>query len=771
MATPHLSEYSRVLISQGISVELLFGVLDCAAEAVVLVDRNWQMLYFNGPAARINSELIEGPAGQTIWRAWPEFATNDTKGKCQSAMDTGESIQFDFRQTDFKQEKWLACRAVPIPTGLVLYFSDIITPAISPGNHSLLDSIIEGTPDPIFARDLDGRFVLANSAAAKLLGVSRQELIGKRSSDFSSETFAGTTAEADRRVMNTGETEVVEEWLLEGERRCLYLSTRSAWRNSAGEIIGIIGVARDITSRKEVEDALHASQDRLHLALTAGQMGTWDHDLSTGTLVWSDGHFRLWGLEPGACRPTMETFRSRLHPADVIHVRDVVQTAVETGSAYTMQYRVIWPDESVHWIEARGKVVSEHGMPVRTIGVVIDHTLRKRTEDKLRESARLESLGILAGGVAHDFNNLLTGILGNASLMQDLLPNGSPLAGPVDQIFFASQRAAELTRQMLAYSGKGSFVIQSLDLSLEVAQIVPLLQSSIGSNVELRMDLSHNLPGIAADPAQIQQLIMNLGINAAEAIGLKSGTVALSTELIEVDAHYARDILDAYEIPAGRYVRLEVRDTGHGMDEAILGKIFDPFFSTKFTGRGLGLAAVQGIVRGLKGALTVRSAPGQGTTFQLYFPPVRPMPEPPQYKVGSTSAKRGGHGVLVVDDETVVHEIARNALESEGYRVHIARNGKEAIKVLKELPGEIELVVLDLTMPMMGGEEALPELKSLCPNVVILASSGHPELEALQRFGSTVEGFLQKPYTARTLVERVASLLPAIRPGGLNLTR
>jgi PAS domain S-box-containing protein len=382
-----------------------------------------------------------------------------------------------------------------------------------------------------------------------------------------------------------------------------------------------------------------------------------------------------------------------------------------------------------------------------------DVTERRRFEERARHSQKLESLGVLAGGIAHDFNNLLTAILGNASLIQDELPADSPVQALAGSVIQASERAAQLTRQMLAYSGRGRFIVEPTDLALQVREITALLESSITSQVNLVLDLQTSGILIDADTSQIQQLVMNLVINGAEAIGPASGRVIVSTRLEELDAQFAKDNLAGDHAEPGPYIRLEVHDTGAGMDQETLARIFDPFFTTKFTGRGLGLAAVLGIVRGHRGAIKVYSNPGQGTTFKVYFPVTKGQSLP--RKLSSLFDFRGSATVLVVDDEEGVQRLASTTLERYGYEVLLASNGKQALDMVSAANGKISLVLLDMTMPVMSGEETLARLRILNPSVKVIASSGYNEIEAMRRFGAGISAFLQKPYRATQLVEKV----------------
>ena len=386
---------------------------------------------------------------------------------------------------------------------------------------------------------------------------------------------------------------------------------------------------------------------------------------------------------------------------------------------------------------------------------------RARSEERLRETQKLESLGILAGGIAHDFNNLLTGVLGNASLALDDATPGSHLASRLEDVVKATERAAHLTKQLLAYAGKGRFVVEDLDLSHQVREITALVQASIPRTVQLRLELAEHLPCIEADSAQIQQVIMNLVINGAEAIPEnQAGSVLVATGVQDVDAAYIRTTLPDTEISDGQYVTLEVHDTGVGIRPDAVRQIFDPFFTTKFTGRGLGLAAVKGIVRGHKGAIKVYSTPGQGTTFKLLFPASRQEARHTASRTTEQHLLRGSGTVLVIDDEEIVRRTAQATLERFGYKVLLAEDGMQGVKRFREFAAEIQVVLLDMTMPVMSGEETFRELRLVRPEVRVILSSGFNEVEAIRRFtGKGLAGFVQKPYTSARLAEAVKSAL------------
>ncbi|HWR54644.1 MAG TPA: response regulator [Bryobacteraceae bacterium] len=385
--------------------------------------------------------------------------------------------------------------------------------------------------------------------------------------------------------------------------------------------------------------------------------------------------------------------------------------------------------------DAAGTVVS---------GAVIARDIgeRKRMEAHLLRSQKLESIGALAGGIAHDFNNLLTGVLGNASLVLDELPPSHRARPLVEEVLKAGERAAHLTAQMLAYAGMGRFVLASVDISKVVAESRGLLEATISRNIELRFDLDPDLPLLDADPTQIQQLLVNLTLNAAEAIGPeRTGAIRIVTRAEPTHEEGGR---------RGVNVCLEVSDDGCGMDEQVLARMYDPFFTTKFMGRGLGLSAASGIVRAHHGAIRVESTPGEGTAFHVQLPASSPKRE------------RGRQKLLVVDDEEVVRLAARAVLEKHGFEVLLAEDGIAAMQLFERDPAGFSAVLLDLTMPGMSGEHVVPRLRALRRDVSILLMSGYDERMVMERLGTAeVSGFLHKPYTSSQLAERVKALVAA----------
>ena len=392
---------------------------------------------------------------------------------------------------------------------------------------------------------------------------------------------------------------------------------------------------------------------------------------------------------------------------------------------------------------------------------VVDLTQRKEAE-RLRETLlhvqKLESLGVLAGGIAHDFNNLLTIVLGNVSAAMMQLPHEHRAAESLRDAMLAVERAAELTRQLLAYAGKGRFRVEPVDVSHEVRRVASLLRASVPKSVELVLDLRSDLPNIDVDVSQLHQILMNLVTNGAEAIDAPRGIVFISTRTIDVGAERAGRAMPVVMKP-GRYVVLEVRDTGRGMDEATKQRIFDPFFTTKFTGRGLGLASVLGIMRTHKGDIEVESTVGQGTTFRVVFPTTTAR------ATARGEAPRGsldGHGlVLVIDDDENVRRTTTRLVASQGFEVVDAPGGKEALEIFSARPPSFAAVIVDLTMPGMNGRQCVHALRELRPDVPIVVMSGYDESDAPWLASDRITSFLPKPFTGEELASRLRGVLRA----------
>jgi len=462
-----------------------------------------------------------------------------------------------------------------------------------------------------------------------------------------------------------------------------------------------------------------------------------------------------------------------IHPEDRSALRMRIQDVMENHAVYhRVPLRYLNADGECFDVEASARSILYEGAPANlTISLDVTDSKRAATEKEriqrqVEHTQRLESLGVLAGGIAHDFNNILTAIMGNAAIAErKYMSNPALVKSYLGKIVQSSEKAALLCKQMLAYSGKGQFIIKPIDLSTMVNEVTALLEVSINQGVVIRYQLADALPLIEADESQLQQVIMNLVINASDAIADKNGVISISTGVIHADASYFSDgaVEVGADLPDGRYVFLEVTDSGCGMEDAVLAKLFEPFFTTKFTGRGLGMSAVLGIVRGHHGSIKVYSETGKGTTFTLLFPVAEAGVLTESTDNLSSDGDRYASGtVLIVDDEETIRETAAMMLEDMGFETLVAVDGLNGVAVYRQHQHEIVAVLLDMTMPTLDGKGCFRELRRINKDVKVILSSGYNEQEATGLFsGKRLAGFIQKPYHPDVLADVVFAAVRA----------
>jgi PAS domain S-box-containing protein len=529
--------------------------------------------------------------------------------------------------------------------------------------------------------DLDGRVVWVNAAECTLLGIPREQLIGRPVWELVTAEEQHASRDAVARKLNATEMLLpFERTLARPDGSAVVVEIHDTYRrNAQGKIDGIRSFLLDVTARKRAQDAL---------------------------------------------RKVGEDLESRVR-------------------ARTQELELAI-DFLRREIEERRQAEDE----------------RRKLEAQVRHTQRLESIGVLAGGIAHEFNNLLTSITGYASLAAMDMPPNSPSSRHIEHVLAASKSAADLTRQILAYAGRSQFLLEPMDLSKMVESTERLLESTLSRKAAIKLDLQADLPKIEADGGQIRQVIVNLASNASDALGDQPGEVRISTGLVWAEGNELPSLRTGRIMPAGLYVWLEVADTGEGMDRATIDRIFDPFFSTRFTGRGLGLAAVLGIVRAHRGSITVTSEPGTGSTFRVYFPS---LDEETQEETAAATVAQvqnpGTGGILVVDDEEPIRDLAKTVLQSAGYRVLVAGNGDEALSVFRKHAPEIHAVLLDVVMPGRDAADVMEQIQRIRPETKVVVCSGYNDHEAAGRLGGRKpSGFLRKPYDPAGLVARLREL-------------
>jgi PAS domain S-box-containing protein len=503
---------------------------------------------------------------------------------------------------------------------------------------------------------------------------------------------------------------------------------------------------------------LRTNEERTNYALGSARMGVWELDMVTQRLTWSETMAPMFGLTREEAPTSAEAYFALIHPDDRRMVEHSVAKAALERTDYDVEYRVLWPDGSTHWLSGRGRMVrAADDAPVRLLGVGTDITEQKSLEMQLRQSQKMEAIGQLAGGVAHDFNNLLTAILGYSNFVIDTFGPQDQRRGDMEEVVKAGQRAAALTRQLLAFSRKQVLQPTAVELNALVTGIRQMLGRLIGEHVELVTNLAPDLGIVRADPGQLEQVLMNLVVNARDAMPT-GGRVAIETANVELDESFMREVV----VHPGSYVMLAVSDTGLGISEPARRRLFEPFFTTKAPGKGtgLGLATVYGIVKQSGGYIWVYSELGQGATFKVYLPRASGENEADANAAGDRPMAVGTEGVLVVEDEHAVRLLTRRILEKAGYRVFDAPNAREAEALFEQHNQLFSLLVTDVIMPGSSGPALYERLARQRPDLKVLYVSGYTD-DTIAHQGQLDPGveFLQKPFAADVLHRRVREIL------------
>jgi two-component system cell cycle sensor histidine kinase/response regulator CckA len=627
-------------------------------------------------------------------------------------------------------------------------------------------------PGVAWVNDHELKHQYVNLAFEELFGRKSAAIMGHDDNSIHDPEAAARTMALDREVLESNQPQqILEHTVGENGKDRYWLVNKFPFVGDNAEI-WVGGMAVDVTQRIEAENSLRQSEGRLKLMSQASGDAVWDHNTFNGQTWRNDAYVKLLGENSTTGKSALTWWKGRIHPEDRTRVSAALRECLANPQArrWSDEYRFRGANGQYLFVQEHAYIERDKsGKHIRIVGTMRDlspiHAAQEeqlRIDHKMQEAQKLESLGVLAGGIAHDFNNLLTAILGNINLAQIDIPPSSPIHSYLSEVERSSIRAAELCKQMLAYSGRGRFVISHLSLSDLIAEMKQLLGISISKQAVFKYHLAENLPQIAADATQIRQIVMNMVTNASEAIGEKSGLITITTGLMRADRDYLNSAHLSPEIPEADYVCIEVADTGVGMDELTLSKVFDPFFTTKFTGRGLGMAAVLGIVRGHSGAIKVESAPLKGTRFKLLLPcannesPEEPVP-------ANRLPPRPGTGmILVIDDEETVRTTAARILETGGYTVALAPDGREGLQVFKETMDELRLVLLDLTMPHLDGVETFQEIRKIRQDIPVVLMSGYNEQEAVQLFiGKGLAGFIQKPFQVHNFLEHIGRAVDA----------
>jgi hypothetical protein len=515
---------------------------------------------------------------------------------------------------------------------------------------------------------------------------------------------------------------------------------------------------------REVQEELRESEERLALAVETTQIGTFDFDPQTGKLIWSRFARQHFGLATNV-EVDYETFRHAIHPADRDHATQMVQAALrfENGGHYADEFRTVGIDDGhERWLSSRGRVFfDEESRPVRFIGVIQNITDRKRLEQQLLQSQKLETVGRLAGSIAHEFNNLLTIINGYAHLVLAEMAPDHNLRDSMNELAKAAMQAAGLTRQLVAFSHRQTPELKTIAVNELIGDYENILRRVLGEKIDLSLSLDPTAGAFRADPGQLGQALMDLAVNAKDAMP-DGGKLTIATSSMFVDEQYARTHL--YVNP-GHSVVITVADTGTGMSAEVKSHLFEPFYTTKEHGKGtgLGLPTVYGIVvNQSKGSIWVSSEVGHGTTIKLFFPAVGlEVAEGPAPTTENASAK--GEIILLAEDEPGVRKYTRGILQRSGYTVLEATNGVEALALARSLSGPVNMLLTDIIMPSMGGIELAEKFSAEFPNTPVLFMSGYTD--QIMRHWNSLSAYVQKPFTQAGLLSQVRELLDRDAPG------
>ncbi|MGH9494516.1 MAG: PAS domain-containing protein [Candidatus Sulfotelmatobacter sp.] len=630
-------------------------------------------------------------------------------------------------------------------------------------NLALLRGITEGTTDAVFVKDLQGQYIMMNTAGARFLGRSVADVIGKTDVELFTPEVGRTIMERDKKVLQSGETQTYEEFGSAMGVTRLYLATKGPFRDPGGQIIGLLGICRDITDRKRAEEEIRQSQQKLSIHLDHTPLAVIEWDLNFCVAGWNPSAERIFGytrdeamgkhghfIVPLTYRPQVDlVWQGLLDPRVERH--NPSQFRYGRNDNLTKDGRLV----SCEWYNT--PLVDDAGRVLGVASLAQDVTERVLLEDSLRQSQKMEAVGRLAGGVAHDFNNLLTVILGYSQILAESVPAGR-MADGVSQIRLAADKAAGITRQLLAFSRKQVLSPRVINLNDIVLSLDSLLRRLIGEDIEVLTAPARDLGCVKADPGQIEQVIMNLALNSRDAMP-QGGKLTLETSNEILDETYARE---RQPVVPGRYVMLAVSDNGDGMSLETQTRIFEPFYTTKDVGKGtgLGLSMVYGIVKQSGGYVWVYSEPGRGTTFKIYLPRVDQPAEAAVVEKSSSKIRQGSETILLVEDDPQLRRLSSSVLTHCGYKVLVAAGPEEGLEISRANHDDIRLLVTDVVMPRMNGRQLAERILKVCPNLKVLYISGYTN-NAIVHYGVLDSGlwFLPKPFTLSALIAKVRDVL------------
>ncbi len=630
---------------------------------------------------------------------------------------------------------------------------------------SLLRATLDSTADGILVVDLRGRVVDFNSRFQTLWGIP-EELLNLRDDErlleyvLSRVEDARVFLERVRYLYEHPEEDSFDVVRFRGGR-ILERYSRPQWLGN--EIVGRVWSFRDVTEREQAQHEIAVWKERYDAAVQATSLIIYDWNPTTNVVRFGGAFEQVLGYRAVDFAVPTQAWRTLIHPDDLSAYQTTIAAASQSKESFDIEYRVRRHDGQYRWLREQGQIVPEkntHQQP-HMVGFLTDITEHRTLELQLRQAQKMEAVGRLAGGVAHDFNNLLTVIAGYSELQMRSLPKTDPAHDQAEQIRAATTRAAALTRQLLAFSRQQVLLPKILDLNAVVIDVDKMLRRIIGEDIEITTQLAPNLGAVEVDPGQIEQVLVNLVVNARDAMP-HGGQITIETANIQLEQNYSSE---HFYVKAGRYVRLSITDTGTGMDALTRARLFEPFFTTKELGRGtgLGLATVYGIVKQSGGHVEVYSEPGHGTSFKIYFPLVnRPVSATvPHLPAGDNSS--GTEIILLVEDENALRQMVTQVLSARGYQVIAVNSAEQAEQIVAANP-HIDMLLTDVIMPKMSGPELVKRIAPHYPQIKVLFMSGYTPNSMhnggeSNRFGS----FLEKPFTPQTLAAKVREILDTMK--------
>jgi len=628
------------------------------------------------------------------------------------------------------------------------------------GARRLLANIVANSDDAIIGATIDATIISWNAGAERLFGYTKDEVIGRSAAilrpDGDPRHFADQI-DRMRRGERVSDNDAVRR-RKDGSLVPVAI-TLSPIVDTANQLSGVSATIRDVSERIRAERALRDAEERMRFALEASQVGVWEANMRTGAAWWSETCEKMHGLAPGTFSRTYDAFIDRIDPLDRPDAILRLERAQREQTDARLEYRTTWPDGAVRWISCVGRFFYDaQGAPRRGAGIMVDVTERRSLEEQLRQAQKMEAIGQLAGGIAHDFNNLLTAILGFSSFVAESLDEHDRRRADVEEIKSAAERAAALTRQLLAFGRKQILDVHVLRLGDVVRDLTPMLRRLLGESVELTTTIGER-DLVKADPGQLQQVLVNLAVNAKDAMP-EGGRLTIETSDVRLDEAFAKRHPSA---TIGPHVLLSVTDTGHGMDADVQKRIFEPFFTTKPKGQGtgLGLATVYGIVKQSGGWIWVQSEPRRGTTFTVYLPTTGEVTKAP-VQTAKERVKGGNETILLVEDEELVREWVCTVLSRRGYAVHAFGDPTKAISYAEQHPSRIDLVLSDVVLPEMSGKTMVAHVQERHPESRALFMSGYADHAIVQQGVLDPDTwFLQKPFSAEVVAGKVRQVIDA----------